>query len=140
MKSAPAIAFDFRPSRWLNVAVWMIVTLAVVAVAFCGIPFWAKGSVVVGIGIYAAIWRLRSSRTRIRRLSWYEAGHWRTVDVDGEERLADLQTGIVRGTWIALRLRDTDGRNLGFVLGPDNSSAELRRQLRVRLARVRDQT
>ena len=37
MKSAPAIAFDYAPSRWLAATIGMIALLAVFAVAFVGV-------------------------------------------------------------------------------------------------------
>jgi len=41
----------------------------------------------------------------------------------------------VRANWITLNLRRTDGARVTLVLAPDNSDADVRRRLRVRLAR-----
>ena len=56
--------------------------------------------------------------------------------MDGREFTAESTRGVARGAWIVLRLRRSDGKDLALILGPDNSMADTRRQLRVRLARA----
>ncbi|NMW24488.1 hypothetical protein HFP05_08950, partial [Rhodanobacter denitrificans] len=40
MTSAPAIGFEYRPSRWLRRALVLIAVLAVLAVALSALPVW----------------------------------------------------------------------------------------------------
>ena len=138
MKSAPAIVFDCRPSRWIAAAILAVMVLGFAAVAVSGVPFWSKFVLVCsacGYGAYALRAFLRATA---RRAAWYDAGHWRIAEKDGVEHLAELQGGIVRGSWIVLHLRRSDGEPIAIILGPDNSDVELRRRLRVRLARARE--
>jgi toxin CptA len=136
MKSAPAIVFDVAPSRWIAVAVGAIAALGLIALAFCGMPLWAKFVAASAACGYAGYCVRQFLRNPLRRAAWYAAGHWRLADVHGVEHLADLEQGIARGSWIVLRLRRSDGRRAVIILSPDNSDADTRRRLRVRLARV----
>ena len=140
MKSAPAIVFDYRPSRWLIAAVVAMTATGLATLMFSAMPLWARLVAAVLVCGYAAFSLQGFRRNRVSRAAWYEAGHWRLVDNAGVEHLAELQTGIVRGNWIVLRLRRNDGPRVAIVLGPDNSDAELRRRLRVRLSRAREET
>lgn len=138
MKSAPAIAFDYGPSRWLAVAVAGVTLLAFVAVVLSGMPAWAKIAVAIVACVYAVHSLRRFWHPSARRVAWHEAGHWRIVAPDGIEHVADLEHAVVRGAWIVLRLRRNDKHRLTLLLGPDNCDADTQRRLRVRLARVRD--
>ena len=51
------------------------------------------------------------------------------------KRVAELIGSAIRGAWIVLNLRDGDDRRIDLILAPDNSDAETRRLLRVRLSR-----
>ena len=137
MKSAPAIAFDYRPSRLLAAALVAMLALALASVALSGFGVPAQGALAAAAIGYAALALRRSLRGDVRRVAWHAAGHWRIVDGDGQEHVADLAHAVVRGAWIALRLRRVDGARVALLLAPDNSDAELRRRLRVRLARAR---
>jgi toxin CptA len=138
MKSAPAIAFDYVPSRWLAAAIVAVALLALAAVAFAGVATWVKlalGCAVVG---YTAHSLRRHLGASMRRVAWHEAGHWRISPADGDERTAQLRHAVVRGGWLVLILRTGSGERVALILGPDNSEADVRRRLRVRLARARD--
>ena len=139
MKSAPAIVFDFTPSRWIAAAIGVVALAGLVALTFSGVPLWAGILVGAVAGFYAGYELRRFLRNPVRRAAWYEAGHWRLAKADGTEHLAELQQGIVRGPWIVLRLRGSDGARIALILGPDNSDADTRRRLRVRLARGIDE-
>lgn len=138
MKSASAIAFDYRPSRWLIAAIGLVALLAVAAVVASGLPAWSKWPLTVAVAVYAAYELRQLLRDPVRRVSWHEAGHWRIANTDGTEHVAELVHGSVRGTWIVLQLRYTDRRRVSIVLAPDNCDADVHRRLRVRLARTRE--
>ncbi|HST26802.1 MAG TPA: protein YgfX [Rudaea sp.] len=136
MKSAIAIAFDYRPSRWLVAAVTLMALLAFAAIALSGMPSWAGIFAVIFAAACAGFALGRYLHPLVRRAAWQQAGHWRVADADGREFTAELIRGVVRGAWIVLNLRRSDGKDLALILGPDNCTADTRRQLRVRLSRI----
>ncbi len=138
MKSAPAIAFDYAPSRWLAAAIVAVALLALAAVAFANVVTWAKLALACAVVVYAAHALQRHVSASTRRVAWHAAGHWRIALADGQERVAELQHAVVRGPWLVLTLRAGNGERVALMLGPDNSDADVRRRLRVRLARARD--
>ena len=138
MKSATAIAFDYRPSRWIAAGAGIASVLAPAALVLSGMPLIAK--VIVGtLACTYAAWSLRAFlRPPILRVTRHAAGHWRIADINGGEHVAEFERGFARGGFIVLRLRRSNGRCVALVLGPDNSDREVRRRLRVQLARVHD--
>jgi toxin CptA len=136
MKSAAAIGFDYRPSRGFaacGVVVWLF---ALLAIAACGLPLWSKPGLAIVVSLYAA-WALRDFlRSPCRHLLWHAAGHWRVFDAGGREHVAELRHSSIVGGLIALSFRAASFGKTSIVLLPDNSDAETRRRLRVRLARV----
>ena len=140
MKSAPAIAFDYVPSRWLAAAIVAAALLALVSVVLTGVSTWLKLAIGCAVVGYAAHSLRRHLGASIRRVAWHEAGHWKIAHADGQERVAELQHAVARGGWLVLTLRTGNGDRVPLILGPDNSDADVRRRLRVRLARARDVT
>jgi len=138
MKSAGAIAFDYRPSRLVAAAIVAVLLLALGAIGLSGFGSWPALVLAVLAGAYAAFELRRFWRAPARRLAWQEAGHWRIADRDGHEHTAELRGAVVRGGFVALDLR-SEGRRVPIVLAPDNCDADLRRRLRVRLARAADE-
>jgi toxin CptA len=138
MKSAPAITFEYAPSRWLAAAIVAIALLALTAVAFAGLGAWMKLALGCAVVAYAARALQRHLGASTLRVAWQEAGHWRIAPADGEERVAELRHAVIRGAWLVLTLRAGNGERVALILGPDNSDADVRRRLRVRLARARD--
>ena len=132
MKSATAIAFDYRPSRWLLAAIMVIAALALASIAFSGAPAWAKIGLCILAGGWAGFAATRFLRLAIARAAWQPGGHWRVTDGDGNEYVAELHRAVARGAWIVLNLRHGDKR-VTLILGPDNCDADTRRRLRVRL-------
>ena len=140
MKSAPAIAIDYRPSRLLAAAIAVVGACAAFALALSGTPLWLKLALAAGACAYAAFELRRFLLAAPRRAVWHEAGHWRVIDSDGAEYVAELAGSVVRGDWIVLRLRRRDRSLTALILAPDNSAADLRRRLRVRLAHTAGDT
>lgn len=134
MKSAPAIAFDYKPSRWLAAALIAAALLAVVAVAMCGLGLWLKLPLIIAACVYAA-WSLRDFlRPPFDRITWHAAGHWRVRDRAGDERAGEFVHATVRGRLIVLILRVGSTQRIALPLFSDNCDAETHRQLRIRLA------
>jgi len=134
MPSATAIAFDYRPSRRLQAAVVAVALLAGISLALSALSLALAVALAVAVALYAAtaLWRLR--RHDGWRVAWHDAGHWSLARNAVATQTAELRDASVRGDWIVLRLRLGDGRTLPLVLASDNSDADLRRRLRVRLA------
>jgi len=139
MKSAPAIAFDYRPSRWLAGAVLALGLLALLSVRLSALAPGLQVLLGAGVCAYTAICVRVFLGSPLRRLAWHQAGHWRLADASGTEHVAELEHAVTRAGWILLRLRRNDGIKLRVVLAPDNCDPDVRRRLRVRLARGRDQ-
>jgi len=136
MRSAPAIGFEYKPSRTLSACIVMLTALAVVAIAMSGLPAWV--SVLIAVAALAcgavALWRYR--RPRVVALSWRSDG---SVSISVAPRVGGIKE--VQGTLgdarvlaflIVLHLRWPGGR-AGVWLLPDNLDADTRRRLRVRL-------
>ena len=136
MKSVPAIAFDYRPSRWLAAGVVAIALIALVAIVACGLNVWIRLALFVGVGAYAA-WSLRGFlQPRFDHVTWHSAGHWRLRDAAGQEHVAELVRATVLGALIVLILRIGAQRKIPLLLLPDNCDGDTQRRLRVRLTRA----
>jgi toxin CptA len=135
MKSAPAIAFDYVPSRWLLAALIAVSGLALLGIALSGVSLWLKGVLALAACVCAGRAIAGLHKPPIRRCTWYESGHWRVRDASGRELEASLRQASVRSGCIVLRLQSALARSSTLVLLPDNCDADTRRRLRVRLAR-----
>jgi len=136
MKSAPAIAFDYRLSRRLLFAVCAVSALAVTALMLSGLPRWGKW--ILGIAVVGyVISGMRRERDRApKRAAWRADGDWRLVFSDGFQTSAGIRSAALRGGWIFLNLRIENDSPVRLVLAPDNCDADTRRRLRVRLAQT----
>jgi hypothetical protein len=135
MKSAPVITFDYRVSRLLIAAIVIAASLAMLALALCGMTLTAKLSCGALVLAYAALAMRQFLRSAPRRAAWHAAGHWRLASTHGDDKVAELRGSAIRGAWIVLNLRQDNGRRMDLILAPDNSDVETRRLLRVRLSR-----
>lgn len=138
MRAAPAVAFDYRPSRVLAVATLAVSLLALWAVAISGAPQWLRVVLLLLVVLYAAISLVRLLRPRIRSLLWRADGtvelvlRDRTLE-DAGTALGALHDARVMGPLIVLVLRwPPRGRAMVWLL-PDNLDADTRRRLRMRL-------
>ena len=134
MKSAAAIAFDYRPSRWLQAAMTATLLLAVVAICASGIGVELKVAAVASAAALFAFEMRRMRRPLVARCVWYGDGQWRVRDTAGNDHAASLQYSSVRVDLIVLRMRVPSRGGAALLLLPDNCDASTRRQLRVRLA------
>ena len=136
MKSVPAIAFDYRPSRWLLLAIAIVAVLAAVSILSCGLSLWLQLVLVLLTTAYAvrSAWKLR--HPGFVQIAWHSAGHWRLRDAQGREQTGELVRATALGVLLVLTIRASGKRTHAFVLLPDNCDDETRRKLRVRLARA----
>jgi toxin CptA len=133
MTSAPAIGFEYRPSRWPARLFLTGSAIAVLAVALAGMPSWAK--VVVALAVALACTRaLRRLHTPVSAAGWAHSSGWTLRGVDATDEPASLRSFKVMGTLVLLRLSSPRYGRLTLWLMPDNSDADIRRRLRMRLA------
>jgi toxin CptA len=132
MTSAPAIGFDYRPSRLPARLLGAVAVLAVVAIALSGASGWLKlllASAALGSTMHAVH---RASRSAVAGVG-LAGENWTLYRADRSESPAKLASFRLLGTCVLLRLRSADGVE-ALLLAPDNSDADLRRRLRMRLA------
>jgi hypothetical protein len=135
MKSASAIAFDYRPSRWLALAAAAIVCAAIAAPWFSALPFAIRIALSVVVCALGAVSLLRFLHTPFRRIA-YRASGWTLLDTSDREHTALLRSYARLGAWISLDFQLDRSRRFRAVLGPDNLDAETRRRLVLLLARA----
>lgn len=131
MTSAPAIGFEYRPSRQLA---WLrrgVVVLAVAAVLSCGLSGWLKLLLVTLVVLVQLVpWRRREIRPVAA--GWSADGGWTLRLSDGRDESVALRGSRVFGGCVMLKLAG-ERRSHGLWLFPDNSDADTRRRLRMRL-------
>jgi membrane-bound toxin of toxin-antitoxin system len=134
MPSAPAIAFDYRPSRRLAVATGAIASCAALAPWLSAAPVFARAGFSLAALALAgeALWRLW--HPPFRRIAHGAAG-WMLVDGDGREHAALLEAHARLGTLLVLGLRSGPSQRWRAWLLPDNLDADTRRRLILQLAR-----
>jgi toxin CptA len=135
MKSAPTIAFDYRPSRWVGVAGSVVCALAVVAPWLTALPAIGCAGLsllAAGGGVHAL---RRHWKSPFQRIAWRASG-WTLVDLAGVEHAALLHAHVHLGALLVLDLRYGLRARFRAVLLPDNLDAALRRQLILLLARA----
>lgn len=133
MKSAPAIAFDYRPSRLLAMVVGGITALAIAASLQNGLewPWRVLLSVsATALGCLVLFRHLKSGFVRIA----HGASGWTLVDGTGQEHPANLLAHVQRNLLLILEFGGGSLPCTRFILAPDNCDAELRRRLLLVLA------
>jgi toxin CptA len=133
MTSAPAIAFEYRPSRLLRRALIGVATLAVASLLLGAWPWWCKLPAAAGVVLSLCIALRRWARTPVAAVGWSGEGGWRVLSAAGEDMPAELLSCRVIGGAAVLRLAWT-GRRVALILLPDNLDADMRRRLRMRLS------
>jgi toxin CptA len=134
MTSAPAIGFEYRPSRLLAGLLGGVALLAALAVLFCGLAWWLKclllGVIAVSVG---SAWRSPAG-PQPSAVGWSADGGWSLRLNDGSDVPVQLRSSRVYGGSVLLRLAQQGRRPHALWLLPDNSDADIRRRLRMRLA------
>ncbi len=135
MRSAPAIAFDYRPPPRV-VAPVAILSLAAMAAPWLSV---LPPPVCAALSLAALLIALRALhrfvRPRFRRVACRSSG-WTLVDAAEFEHAAELVAHTLLGAWIALDFRVEGRGRFRALLGPGNADADLRRRLIHSLARA----
>ena len=134
MTSAPAIGFEYRPSLLLRRVLIAVAAVAVLAVALCGLALWLK--LPLGIAAVLAAWRSvrRFAAVPVAAAGWSADDDWTLRLIDHEDVPATLASFRVFGAFVLLRLQTAGHGVQVLLLAPDNSDADIRRRLRMRLA------
>ena len=134
MTSAPAIGFDYSPSRWLQRALIFVAALAVLAVIICALPLWIR--LALTIAVLLATWQTHHQlvTSSVMAAGWGTELDWTVHMADNEDVSAELLSFRILGPFVLLRLRMVGRGVHALLLAPDNSDADIRRRLRMRLA------
>jgi toxin CptA len=133
MKSAPSIAFDYRPSRAIALAIVLLTVLSMCGISASGlVPImkWAIGMLALVYAGWALRRHLAPGFVRIAR----GAGGWLLVDGDSAQFPVVLAAHVRRGFLLVLEFRRIDAGRYRAILTPDNADADLRRRLMLVLA------
>lgn len=133
MTSAPAIGFEYRPSRWLRRVLILVAALAMLAVALSALETGLKLPLVIAVPLvtWHALHHLAAGPVAAAGLSADNA--WTLRLLDHDDVSATLASFRVLGGFVLLRLKTELGVQV-LILAPDNSDADIRRRLRMRLA------
>jgi toxin CptA len=134
MTSAPAIGFEYRPSRLLQRAMILLAALSILAVALCALAAWLKW--LLAIAVVLATWRSlhQVATAPIAAAGWSDENGWILRLLDHQDVPATLASFRVLGAFVLLRLQTPERGVQVLLLAPDNSDADIRRRLRMRLA------
>ncbi len=134
MTSAPAIGFEYRPSRRLRQALVLVAALAWLAVALSALPAWLKRLLAAAVAM--ATWHTlrRLAAAPVTAAGWSADDAWTLHLADHQDMPATLASFRVLGVFVLLRLHTAEQGVQMLLLAPDNSDADIRRRLRMRLA------
>lgn len=133
MTSAPAIGFEYRPSRWLPRLFVLVTGLAILAVMASGAPLLARITLAAASAA-ACAYAIHRLHLPIYAVGWASRSGWTLRGLDGADIAATLVSFRVLRQVVLLRLASDRYGKLTFWLMPDNTDADIRRRLRMRLA------
>jgi toxin CptA len=134
MTSAPAIGFEYQPSRRFGQLLLIVALLAVLAVALCALPPWLKLLLVGVVALAAWHARTRFAGSSVKAAGWSDDTGWTLHLASHEDVPAVLASFRVLGGSVLLRMLTAEHGAQVLLLLPDNSDADIRRRLRMRLA------
>jgi toxin CptA len=136
MTSAPAIGFEYRPSPGFRLVLAVVAALAVLAVLLSGLAWWMKLLLSVIVLVAASRSVRRMAQSPISAAGWGAEDSWTVHMTSHEDVPATLVSFRVLGVLVLLRLKTAEHGTHSLLLAPDNSDADIRRRLRMRLATV----
>ena len=137
MTSAPAIGFEYRPSRRVARLFVVLTLLAALAVALSGMPLILR--LLLALAAAAGCRHaLRCLSLPISAVGWAHQSGWTLRGIDGGDDPATLLSSRSMLGMVLLRLASQRYGRLTLWLMHDNSDADIRRRLRMRLAVLRD--
>ncbi len=133
MKSAPEIAFDYRPSRLLAMAIAAVTVLAVVAAMFNGLDWPWRLLLAMLASALGSLVLFRHHQPGFVRIA-HGASGWTLIDANGNDHPAILRAHVRRGTLLVLEFGAVARPATRIILAADNCSADLLRRLMLVLA------
>jgi toxin CptA len=133
MTSAPAIGFEYRPSRWVSRLFVLMTGFAALAVMMSGAPLPARIALAVASAA-ACAYAIRRLHLPIYAVGWANHSGWTLRGLDGTDAAAALVSFRILRQFVLLRLVSERYGKLTLWLMPDNTDADIRRRLRMRLA------
>ena len=132
MASAPAIGFEYSPSRLIRRLRWSVAGLAVLALMVSGIDPSMRALLVFACAarLGLARWRRAPSPSAA---GWHPKSGWTVRIADGRDAAMTLRSFHVLAGCIVLNLAG-EGMRHDLWLLPDNTDPDTRRRLRMRLA------
>ena len=134
MTSAPAIGFEYRPSHFLRRALIVIAGMAVLAVVLCALAPWLKLLLIAAVVLTTWTSVRTMAISPVTAAGWSDDNGWTLHLMDHEDVPATLASFRVLGSFVLLRLLTMERGTQVLLLAPDNSDADIRRRLRMRLA------
>ena len=136
MTSAPAIGFEYRPPRLLRRTLVLITALTMLAMALSALLVWLK--LLLAAAVSLATWHVlrRLAAGPVAAAGWSADDVWTLRLTDHQDMPATLASFRVLGVFVLLRLRTAEQGVQVLLLAPDNSDADIRRRLRMRLATI----
>ena len=140
--SSPACALplrlDYRPSRYLMLAVAGVHAAALLVLLPLPLAGWIKWLVAAAVVVQGAvIWRRHvslSAPAAVKRLIWAGDNRWELFSADGGSREARLLPAAYIHPWLViLRFITEDKRRCAVILPPDSLDPDSHRRLRVQL-------
>jgi hypothetical protein len=135
MKSAPPIAFDYRPSRRVAAATLALVACALACTALNDLPAGLRLLLVPAVLVAAAGGLWRFLHPPFQRVAWSGSG-WVLIDRQGRAHAATLAGQRRLGKLVALDFRCPMQAPFRPLLAGDNLDADTRRRLVLTLARA----
>ena len=134
MTSAPAIGFEYRSSWLPRRALMLMSCLALLAIALCGLELWQQALLAATVVLIATRAARGLAATPVTAAGWSADTGWTLHLLGHEDVPVTLASFRVLGPFVLLRLK-TSGKAVHVLfLAPDNSDADIRRRLRMRLA------
>ncbi|MBN8727379.1 MAG: hypothetical protein J0H15_06700 [Xanthomonadales bacterium] len=135
MKSAPPIAFDYRPSRRIAAAALALAALALACATLNDLPAGLRLLLVPALLAAVAVGLWRFLHPPFRRVAWGGSG-WLLIDRQGDAHAATLVGQRRLGNLLALDFRCPTRAPFRPLLASDNLDADTRRRLVLTLARA----
>jgi len=135
MKSAPPIAFDYRPSRRVAAVALVLVVIALSCAFANDLPIAPRIGLALAVLAVAAWGLVRFLRPPFARVAWGASG-WSLTDRYGRVHAADLIGQRRLGGLVALDFRCAGQRSFSPLLAGDNLDSDTRRRLVLTLARA----
>lgn len=134
MTSAPAISFEVRVALIVAWVMAFITVLALTAIGLSGLTLGLQMLLMLASVIGAVLTIASYLRPPIRHVLWRSDGGCHLQLREGSSVEADMRAARVLGAWVFLRFTWASRKTATVWLLGANSSGDVRRRLRVRIA------